>query len=578
MAARLQSLLPSPAASRLLASRSSWLLMAVAITAVSLVGLGHPLQNVDEGLYARIPAEMLASRDFVIPTLNGVPYLEKPPLLYWITALAYAVFGVSETSARAAPVLGALLTFASAAWFARRRLAVSADAFALAVLVSAPIVVVMGRTLLFDMLLTGLMSTALVTLSEALRPGADARLMRTSAIAIALAVLTKGLAPLLFYALVAAVLVPARSAAATRARLRQLLARRSIALFLLVAAPWHVAATLREPAFAHFYFVNEHVMRFLDRRVPHDYRTGPWWYYLPRLPAYLFPWSLLLLAPFVWRGPRDPATRRFLLGWFLVPLVLFSLSKAKAPYYMLVGMPPLALLLGDALARRPSIRGPLALVAVAWLALLAVAATLDPGLFVPYVLPPDRNVIFALAFGLAGAAFVSSLRREPLVTAALLAGLALPFAFLASQVLQVNDAQRSAREAAEEIARSGRPAYLFRDYERVSSLPWYLHRNLGVVDTDSADLWFGLQLHPEAAVGNPSAAAFASRARATSVWLVVDDNRRAELDRSPLRPEVVAIARYGRVWLYGSRPLLAELRGRPDTTLVRREAEARAPH
>ena len=175
MAARLPFIVPSPTASRALASGASWLLVATAIAAVSLVGIGHPLQNVNEGLYARIPVEMLASRDFVIPTLNGVPYLEKPPLLYWITALAYAVFGVSEMSARAGPVLGALLTFAAVAWFARRRLAVNADAYALAILISAPVVVLSGRTLIFDMLLTGLLSAALVTLFEGLQPGADRR-------------------------------------------------------------------------------------------------------------------------------------------------------------------------------------------------------------------------------------------------------------------------------------------------------------------------------------------------------------------------------------------------------------------
>jgi 4-amino-4-deoxy-L-arabinose transferase-like glycosyltransferase len=575
MAARLPFLVSFPAAARVLASRSSWLLVAAAIVAVSVVGLGHPLQNVNEGLYARIPVEMLSSGDFVIPTLNGVPYLEKPPLMYWITALAYAVCGVSEASARAAPVLGALLTFASVAWFARRRLATNADAYALAILVSAPAVVLMARTLLFDMLLTGLLSVALVTLSEALRRGAEARLLRPSAVALALAVLTKGLAPLLFYGAVAMTLVPSRNRAEARARLKRLLAPEAIALFLLIAVPWHVAASLREPAFAHFYFINEHVMRFLDRRVPHDYHTGPWWYYLPRLPAYLFPWTLLVFAPFVWRPAQDGMTRRFLLAWFLVPLVLFSLSKAKAPYYMVIGMPPLALLLGDALARRPSTRGSMAIVAAAWLAFLGVAASLDERVFSPYLLPPHRDMLLALAFGLAGAAFVSSLRREPLVAAALLGGLALPFAFLASQV--VNDVQRSARAAAQEIARSGRPVLLFRDFERVSALPWYLNRNVGIVDAESADLWFGLQLRPGAGAANPSAAEFATRARAAPVWLVVEDNRRDELDRTSLSQELVPVARYGKIWLYGSRPLLAELRTRTDRQLAVHEGEARQP-
>ncbi len=77
---------------------------------------------------------------------------------------------------------------------------------------------------------------------------------------------------------------------------------RAVLIFLAIAAPWHIAASLVEPIFPWFYFINEHVLRFLGKREPHDYYAGSWWYYLPRMALYLFPWSFLLVG--LVGGPR----------------------------------------------------------------------------------------------------------------------------------------------------------------------------------------------------------------------------------------------------------------------------------
>src|SRR5207237_3929996 len=113
-----------------------------------LFATGFPLQNVNEGLYARVAQEMLAHRAFILPTLDGVPYVEKPPLLYWITAAAYASFGISEVSARAGPILGAVLASAAVLRFASRHLAGGSHLLALWIMLSSPAVVVLGRTVL----------------------------------------------------------------------------------------------------------------------------------------------------------------------------------------------------------------------------------------------------------------------------------------------------------------------------------------------------------------------------------------------------------------------------------------------
>ena len=107
--------------SRLLPHVATVCALAV-LAALLTAGLTHPLQNLNEGLYARVAQEMLASHAWVMPTLDGVPYLEKPPLLYWLTAASFAAFGPGEAAARAAPWLGTVLMVCAIAWFARRHL------------------------------------------------------------------------------------------------------------------------------------------------------------------------------------------------------------------------------------------------------------------------------------------------------------------------------------------------------------------------------------------------------------------------------------------------------------------------
>ncbi|HSQ04303.1 MAG TPA: phospholipid carrier-dependent glycosyltransferase, partial [Burkholderiales bacterium] len=128
-----------------------WMWEALAllpVLGVLLLGLGHPLQDLNEGLYARIPQEMLESGQWIVPTLNGVPYLEKPPLMYWLTAAAYAIFGANEASARIGPVTGILLLLSAVYWFARQHLRGRTPMLATWMVASTPFAIVLGRTVL----------------------------------------------------------------------------------------------------------------------------------------------------------------------------------------------------------------------------------------------------------------------------------------------------------------------------------------------------------------------------------------------------------------------------------------------
>jgi 4-amino-4-deoxy-L-arabinose transferase-like glycosyltransferase len=341
------------------------------------VGIWHPIQNPNEGLYARIPQEMLAGGNWIVPTLNGLPYLEKPPLMYWLTAAAYAVFGVHEWSARCAPVLGMGLAIGAIWRYARAAFSRDTALYAGWIFATLPIAIVLGRTLLFDALFTGLLAWALVLLHEHSREPQSRRVVQWSYAFLALAVVTKGLGALVIYAGIA--LTYALSCGPRRARrqLRSLVEPSALATFLIIAVPWHVAAALQEPGFAWFYFINEHVLRLIGTRVPHDYHTGPWWYYLPRMAAYTLPWILLALA----RPLRDAEhererdARMFLWWWLLVPLVVFSLAGEKGEYYTMIAMPALALLLAQhamALKRSALVLAPLGLIgALLWAQTLA---------------------------------------------------------------------------------------------------------------------------------------------------------------------------------------------------------------
>jgi 4-amino-4-deoxy-L-arabinose transferase-like glycosyltransferase len=341
------------------------------------VGIWHPIQNLNEGLYARIPQEMLAGGNWIVPTLNGLPYLEKPPLMYWLTAAAYAVFGVHEWSARCAPVLGMGLAIGAIWRYARAAFSRDTALYAGWIFATLPIAIVLGRTLLFDALFTGLLAWALVLLHEHWREPRSRRVLQCSYACLALAVLTKGLGALVIYAGIA--LAYALSCGPRRARqqLRSLVEPSALATILIIAVPWHVAAALQEPGFAWFYFINEHVLRLIGTRVPHDYHTGPWWYYLPRMAAYTLPWILLALA----RPLRDAEherkrdARMFLWWWLLVPLVVFSLAGEKGEYYTMIAMPALALLLAQhamALKRSALVLAPLGLIgALLWAQTLA---------------------------------------------------------------------------------------------------------------------------------------------------------------------------------------------------------------
>jgi 4-amino-4-deoxy-L-arabinose transferase-like glycosyltransferase len=328
--------------------REHWLYggLAVLLVVVWLATLANrPLFNPDEGRYAEIPREMLSGGDWVIPHLNGLDYIEKPPLQYWATASMYHLFGVSEFSARLYTALTALGTVALIGLLGAKIGGRETGWRAAAVLAGMIMVIVLGQLITLDMSLTFYMTASLTGFLLAQRPGDSApKWMLMAWIAAALGVLTKGLVAA---AIPAAVLVIYSLCSRDFAPWSRLRLFWGLPLFLAIVVPWHWLASLRLDDFLQFFFVHEHFARYLTKVAD---REEPWWFFGMVFLIGTVPWTVPALRVIFsgWRdcalkGPFSPTF--FLWIWVLFVCVFFSLSDSKLMPYILPAMPALAVLI-----------------------------------------------------------------------------------------------------------------------------------------------------------------------------------------------------------------------------------------
>ena len=349
--------------------RISVLALVVLWAIIYMAGLSLPplLDDVDT-VHAEAAREMVQRHDWVTLYTNGFRYLEKAPLMYWSLAASYQIFGVSNWSTRLPLMLSVL-----ALTLATHRLGLHVYGPAGGLYAGAALVTSLGLFIYTRFLIPEVLVALWLTLGyyfflrivEEERPS---RLVCWGfAAACALNVLTKGLIGLVFPvgALGLFLLLTGNFLRLLRLRLVS-----SALVFLLIAVPWHVLAALRNPAqgeargFLWFYFINEHVMRFLNKRVPPGYDTVPIAIFWGLLLAWLLPWSAFLPqalrdVPVKWRELRSqPITeedrrRRANLLFFLWVLVIvgfFSFST-RQEYYTIPALPGMALLVGGWLAR-----------------------------------------------------------------------------------------------------------------------------------------------------------------------------------------------------------------------------------
>lgn len=372
------------------------LLTALALAALiylpTLFAPPHLMDDVD-AVQAQIARNMLDSGDWVSARLDGVLYLEKAPMPYWMMAASYAVFGVHDWAARL-PFVLSILSLCALVYFMGCWAFSETAGFAASLVLGTSIgVFLFTRILIPDITLTLTIALALWALLRALddaetRPSLWAAVM---AVSIGVGLLLKGLIALLFPVAAGVLYLFFSGQLFSKEAWRRIHPFFGTAIVLAVAAPWHVLATLRNPpyfdfsmtsgpgqyrGFFWFYFFNEHILRFLNRRWPRDYNTVPrhlfWLFHL----LWFFPWSAYLprLFKLGFRGAdRAARTRLLLLCWLGFILVFFTFSTTQE-YYSMPAYPAFALLIGCAVTE-DSVwirRGARAVAAVASLALAAI--------------------------------------------------------------------------------------------------------------------------------------------------------------------------------------------------------------
>jgi dolichol-phosphate mannosyltransferase len=345
---------------------SPGLLLALLLMAVLLFcsRLGCPLQEPEEVRYAEIPRQMLETGTWAVPVLHGQPYLDKPPLLYWLVMLSYGVCGVHDWAARLVPNLAGVLTVLVTYAWGRQTLGRRAAFFGAVALCLSARFVYLGRLLTMNGLLCLWVVAALAAAHVAARgPRLRWGSWLLSALACGLGLLTKGPVALVLVALpvLAWQLLDRRTA---RPRWPMWLAYAAVAGG--IAAPWYLTAAATDPEFADYFFWRHNVLRFV---APFDHEE-PAWFYVPGLLLGMLPWSLLLLPLLKSLGRRtgpEAAERPAALGFFLLAalwgVLFYSAAGCKRPGYILPAMPPVALALGwflDAVLRREQEAGMLA--------------------------------------------------------------------------------------------------------------------------------------------------------------------------------------------------------------------------
>ena len=483
--------------------------MLIAVALIWFTNLEYrTLIKPDEGRYAEIPREMVASGDWVTPRLNDLKYFEKPPLQYWATATAYTLFGEHQWTSRLwaglAGFAGILLV-----WFTGLRLfGREAAGYAALLLSSSLLYVLMAHINTLDMGVTFFLTLGILGLLLA-QAQADVRKRRNWMLVawagLALAVLSKGLMGIILPGAALFIYCVVQRDFSVLKRMHWL---PGLAVFFAIAVPWFVLVMQANPEFFERFFIYEHYTRFTT--TVHG-RYQPWYYFIPILLAGALPWTVLMFDAMFSTlrnsGLRKKTfnTRRFLLIWAVFIYVFFSISGSKLPSYLLPMFPVLALLMGKHIVEirervlfwqiAPAI--PVALVLLV-LALNVGRFADTPGQIELYPQYGPWLIVAALV-SLAGLSTGMLLlwREKKSVAMTVLALSALLSAQIGLSGYETVARERSAKHIAEAIrgeVKPDIPFYSVLTYEQ--TLPFYLKRTFTLVQYQD-EMDFGIQQEPQ---------------------------------------------------------------------------------
>ena len=311
----------------------------------------HALITPDEGRYSEVAREMVVSGDYVTPRLNGVAFLDKPALYYWLQASAIQVFGLKEWALRLWPaILGILcvvMTYiAGHALFNRRTGIISA-----VILATSPLYYGGSHYANLDLEVASLISDSLLCFIVAMQvtaPRMKTILLFSAYTFAALAALTKGLIGIVFPAMIigAWILILNRWSTLTKMRLFS-----GMLIFLGITVPWCILVQKANPEFLHFFFVTQQVSRFLTTQEFNS--KAAVWFYVPIVLLGFFPWSVFLFQAvgrnikLIWKNRQQHAPELFFILWAVIIFTFFTIPRSKPMGYILPVFPACALLVGN---------------------------------------------------------------------------------------------------------------------------------------------------------------------------------------------------------------------------------------
>ncbi len=338
----------------------SWLfdLFWLGIFSVIFLGVGlgiYPLLVPDEGRYSEIAREMVATNDYITPRLNGIPFLDKPILYYWLQALSIQLFGLKEWALRFWPAffggLSSLLMYVAGRGLFNRRTGV----FAALLMLTTPLYFLGAHYANMDIEVASLITAALLCFMLAQRK--ETKISRnlflyTAYIFSGLAVLTKGLIGFVFPVIIIGLWILLLQRWRT---IKEMHIIPGILIILMINTPWYLLVQNANPQFFDYFFLNQHFSRFLETGFNNP---QPIWFYLPIVIGGFLPWVLFLVQTFT-NSIRDIIANRlqhdmelFLIIWAVIVFVFFSLPASKLIGYILPVFPPLTLLVAQYLSRK----------------------------------------------------------------------------------------------------------------------------------------------------------------------------------------------------------------------------------
>jgi 4-amino-4-deoxy-L-arabinose transferase-like glycosyltransferase len=436
---------------------------------------GFPLLDADEGRNAEVAREMAATNDYVMPRLDGLPYLDKPIVYFAAEAAAMEVLGPTEVAARLPAYLFTIATAAVLFWFARRLWGGEAPYVSVIVFLAMPLTIAFARTVIFDSALMFFTTVALAAFYFAVEER-NSRWSILAWAAMGLAMITKG--PVTFV-LVLFVVIPY---ALIRRTVRPLFPFLGLVAFVAVIAPWVWGVSQVVPEFLRYVLVTETAARMATKELQ---RTGPPWYFVPYLLAGALPWSLV--AIFSWRSLK----RRDLLYlalWIAIPFLFFSLSQSKRPQYILPLMPAVALMLAriwdEARTRAAAI-----LFAVFGVILLVAPIYFHRTKMKPEIaaVADDTALALGAAFAIGGAVALFTKRKNLALIALALPPLLMPL--VTNPLMQAIAGRRSAKAFVERLTPYVKPGTEVIGVEAFTgSMMFYLGRPITVVTEDASEL------------------------------------------------------------------------------------------